>query len=518
MRRPLRPKNPRGQVTSVQSVPAPIGGWNAKNSIAAMPPQDAVSLVNWFPTTVDCELRGGYAAHGTVTGTVETLAVYNAMDGTNELYAVTDTDAYDVTSAGAGSAQTITVTDGKWQTLNFGDGTNNYLIMVNGVDAPQYYNGTSWTLITGVSSPALSGATLTDLVHVTEYQGRLYFLKNNSLEFEYLAAGAAGGPLTAFDLSSFANLGGYLMWAATWSFDGGDGMDDYIVFMTSQGEAIIYRGTDPSTAADWLRVGTYFLGKPLGRRSFAHYGGDLIALTQNGAYPMSSSLKTATIDERIALTDKIEKAFNDAANNYGSNFGWDVTLLPLKSALVFNIPIAVGGTHQQYVMNTITNSWCKFDSWNGECFTVFNDELYFGASGVVRKAWTGTIDLTNEIVAVGKSAFNYFGDASQLKRVTLFRPMLQVNGDIAFLTGLDVDFSDRSITGTASFSTSTAGAWGSATWGSGSWAFGLNTARKWTSPSYNVGYAFSGGVKVNADSLEVHWVACDYVYEDGGVL
>lgn len=518
MRKPLRVKNPRGQVSSVQSVPAPIGGWNAKNPISDMPPGDAISLVNWFTTTVDCVIRGGNYQFSTVTGLVETLAVYNRANGTNALFAASSTDVYDVSSGGAGVAQSLTITSGRWQTINFGDGTNQYLIMVNGVDAPYYFDGTNWILITGVSSPSLSGPTLSKLVNVNEYQGRLFFLEKDSLSFWYLPANAAGGTLVEFDLSSFANLGGYLMWAATWTFDGGSGQDDHIVFMTSEGEAIIYRGTDPSTASTWAKIGTYFLGKPIGRRSYVQFAGDLIALTQNGAYPMSQALKYAQVDERVALTDKIEKAFNEAARSYQGNFGWDCTLIPLKSALMFNIPISEGGQHQQFVMNTISKSWCKFENWDGECFAVFNDELYFGKNGAVHKAWDGANDNGDNIIAVGKTAFNYFGTQSQQKKFNLFRPLLQTNGDISFLTGFDVDYSDNEITGIATYSTTGSSTWDVSKWDEGYWSSGLDIVRKWTSPAADVGYCVSGGLKIATNSVEVHWVACDYVFETGGVV
>ena len=42
------------------SVPAPIGGWNARDSLANMSPTDAVQLVNWFPTPTDVTMRKGY--------------------------------------------------------------------------------------------------------------------------------------------------------------------------------------------------------------------------------------------------------------------------------------------------------------------------------------------------------------------------------------------------------------------------------------------------------------------------
>lgn len=516
MRAPLRSKGQRSQVSTVYSISSPTGGWNARDSIANMEPTDAVKLINWFPTTTDCELRGGYDSHSTgITGTVKTLAVYNKPDGTNKMFAADENDVWDVSSAGTATAQSATVTDGQFQYLNFGDGTTNWLIMVNGSDDPLYYDNSSWTSVDAVSTPALTGITSSNLIHVNEYKGRLFFIEKNSLSFWYLTAGAAGGALSEFDLSSFCNEGGYLMWMATWSFDSGDGPDDAAVFMTSEGEVIVYRGTNPASASDWVLTGVYKIGKPIGRRSFIKYEGDLIVITQNGVYPLSLALQSS--DKRTALSNKIENAFNLAARNYGSNFGWDITYLPLRSALIFNVPVNVGSEHKQYVMNTITKSWCEFDSWNGECFAEFNDELYFGGDAVY-KAWNGTDDNGSEIVAIGKTAFNYFGQTSQLKRFSMFRPLLQTNGNIEFLTGLDIDFSDRDIVALSNYVVISGAVWDVAKWDESYWASSLEVVRNWTSPNNNVGYAASGTLKVNSDSLEVHWVANDYVYEYGGII
>ena len=517
MRTPVQPRT-GSQTTTVQSIPAPIGGWNTRDPLAAMNPMDAVELNNWFPTTTDVVTRRGHEAHATgITGTTETLAVYNGLNGTNKLFAVSDTDAYNVSSAGAGSAQSLTITDGKFQTLNMGDGTNQWLMMFNGADAPKYYDGTSWVEVTGATSPALTGVTPTTIIQGCEYGGRLYLIPKDSLSFWYLPANAVGGLALEFDLSGFADMGGYIMWAATWTFDGGDGVDDKIVFMTSQGQAIVYTGTNPSSAVTWARVGTYNLGKPIGRRSFIKYGGDLIAITQNGAYPLSTTIENYDINNKSAVTDKIEPTFTYASRTYGSNFGWEATLFHSESAMIFNIPLSAT-TSEQYVMNTITKAWCKFDSWNATTFAVFNDELYFGGSTVVQKAWTGTADLGSNIVCYGKSAFNNFGSVSQQKRWTLFRPMLQVNGAIGFKTDMDIDFSDRPITGTATYTTTAASTWDVAKFDEGFWTATLEIVRAWTSPDSNVGYYASGKVKIDTNSTRVHWVASDYTFEQGGIL
>ena len=49
------------------SVPAPIGGWNARDSLANMSPTDAVQLVNWFPTPTDVTMRKGYTVASILT-------------------------------------------------------------------------------------------------------------------------------------------------------------------------------------------------------------------------------------------------------------------------------------------------------------------------------------------------------------------------------------------------------------------------------------------------------------------
>jgi hypothetical protein len=49
------------------SITSPIGGWNARDSIAQMPPTDAVTLTNLFPTPTDVQLRKGYTRYSQLT-------------------------------------------------------------------------------------------------------------------------------------------------------------------------------------------------------------------------------------------------------------------------------------------------------------------------------------------------------------------------------------------------------------------------------------------------------------------
>ena len=520
MRQPLRQNNTQVRTCSVASVPAPLGGWNSRSGLAEMKPNQAVALENWFPSTAYCEGRGGTSAHATaMTGNGKTLAVYTPMTGTSKMYCFTASGMYDVSSAGAVAASKATSTSGKWQYVNFGDGTNNYLICVNGTDKPVYHNGTTFVMVDGTTSPALTGITTTELIHVFVFKGRLIFIQKATLSFWYLAAGAAGGALTEFDLSTEAVKGGYIVAAASWTLDAGTGLDDYAVFVTSEGEAIVYQGTNPSSAAAWAKIGTYNVGRPLGRRCLTRYGGDLVVLTESGAFPLSKAILTAAVSYENALSYNIEPTFVESARSSGTIFGWEATVYPAHSAMIVNVPQAEDGVHTQYVMNTITKAWCKFTGWDAECFAVFNGDLYYADGTVVYKAWTGYSDAGTNITLYGKQAFNYFGDKGRTKHFDMFQPVMAVNGSsFSYLTDIDVDFRDNEITGVATFNVANRAVWDVDVWDECLWAAGLEVVKEWTSPAENVGYCAAGKLKITTNTLQVQWMSSNMMYRVGGPL
>ena len=73
------------------SVPAPIGGWNARDSLANMSPTDAVQLVNWFPTPTDVTMRKGYTVVSILTTStgVKTISSITYVNSTATLTTAT---------------------------------------------------------------------------------------------------------------------------------------------------------------------------------------------------------------------------------------------------------------------------------------------------------------------------------------------------------------------------------------------------------------------------------------------
>lgn len=524
MRTPARIERIQGvakvQVTHVKSIPAPVGGWNARDPLAAMKPMDAVQLDNWFPRVADCTIRGGEQDH--VTGFAlrpKTIMQYTPPTALNKLFASTDAGVYDVTSPGAVGAAVVACTEGYWNWTQMGVSGGHYLMLFNGQDNPLYFDGAAWISITGVSVPAITGLTTNTIISAAVYKRRLFLIQENKLSFWYLAADAVGGVAAEFLLGPLAQRGGYLMAISNWSFDGGDGPDDYAAFVTSEGEVIIFTGSNPADSTAWSLVGVYFVGKPIGRKCLKKYGGDLIVITEFGAFPLSKILLSATVDYKLALTNKIEGAFNTAARTYGANQGWMATILPNQSAFIFNIPKTANGTTAvQYVMNTTTKSWCQFTGWNASAFEVFNSELYFADSTRIAKAWTTRADHGTNIVAEAETAYNNFGSQSQLKKWGLYRPMLLVDGPITYSIGLSVDFQREVALSTVTASGVSGATWDVSLWDVGLWAAGLEIRSDWRTPAAFEGYWAAGLLNVSTNSLEVQWVSQDYTYEFGGVI
>jgi hypothetical protein len=305
---------------------------------------------------------------------------------------------------------------------------------------------------------------------------------------------------------------------STWTIDSGSGSDDKAVFITSEGEIIVYAGTNPSAAASWALVGVYEIGRPLGYRCATRVAGDVIIITQTGIFSLSNTINDSGVNYNNAVSKKIEKLFNENALLYGANYGWKATLYPAQSAMIVNVPQAEDGTHYQYVMNTITKAWCRFTSWDAEDFVDFNGSLYFCDGTVVYQAWDGTSDNGQDIYFYGKTAFNYFGNNSQAKHFKLFRPVLTANGSLAYLVDIDIDFADKEITGVATYTGVASAVWDTSSWDDAYWAAGLQIVKDWNTPSEWTGFCAAGKLKIASQTLSVQWLSTDYLYETGGIL
>ena len=134
---------PKGRSATTTSLPSPIGGWNARDSLANMAPIDAVQLVNFFPTPTDVTLRKGYTKSSIgITGKVNTLMNYTETSG-YKLFAAAGTKIYDAKPATA-VEYFSGITSDKLQHVNLTNQAGHFLVACNGVDPVMVFDGTRW--------------------------------------------------------------------------------------------------------------------------------------------------------------------------------------------------------------------------------------------------------------------------------------------------------------------------------------------------------------------------------------
>ena len=508
-------KNNAQRITTSQnvSIPAPVRGWNARDSLANMPEDFAVSLDNMFPNLTSCDLRSGYESHstGNGTGAVETLVEY-AGPVTRKLISAAGSVIYDSSAAGGSTSIATGKTNARWQTTMMGTSGGNFLFMVNGADAPIYYNGSAFV------TPTLSSVTAANIIHVTTHQRRLFFVFKQSLTFGYLPVVSVAGTVSTFDLSGLCRKGGYLMAIGSWTRDGGSGPDDLFVAITSEGEVILYSGNDPSTAADWVLSGVFSIGKPIGRRCIEKVGSDLIVTTQDGAISLTTFLPIDQVaSTSMAMSTNIQNEFLASARSYGDNFGWQSLHYPQGSYQLVNIPLTTT-TANQYVINTQTGAWCRFTDQNAACWALYNGDLYFGAQdgGIIYKADTGLDDNSNNIDWKILPAFSYYGARGSQKLFTLCRPHFTATGSPGFAIDLNLDFSDRTPTSVPTEPTITGALWDVARWDTGLWTGSAQTAN-WVTVR-GLGEAASPAIHGATKSITIKFNSYDMVWQQGNAI
>lgn len=511
MRQAARSKGSKTQVSGVVSIPAPIGGLNSRDSLAAMAPSDAVVLENFFPATTECVLRKGFSNHVTgISGQVETLMVYSTT--TEKMFAIAGGSVYDVSSSGAVGAAVVTgLSNSRWNYCNIATAGGQFLSMANGLDAPRLYDGSAW------STPAITGVTTTLLKTPIVFKNRQWFIEKGSLRTWYLPVQSIAGAASMIDMSAVAQLGGYIVDHATWTLDAGNGVDDYYVAVTNHGEIIVYQGTDPSSASTWALRGVWRLGAPVGDRCLFKLAGDMLMICQDGLLPLASALQSSRVNPRVALTDKIQWSISEDITNYGTNFGWEVFYYPSENQLWLNVPQTENANQYQYCMNTISRAWGKYTGYNANCFQLFNEESYFGGNGFVGKAWNGNTDAGNTIQGVALQAFSAYGSSGKLKRFTMTRPILRATGTPSVQGSMNIDFAKEITTTALSYTPTNDAVWDSALWDVGVWGGGYNIYQQWQGVN-GVGYYGAPQMRMATNGVDVRWVSTDVVFEEGQII
>jgi hypothetical protein len=401
------------------SIDAPIDGWDAFHSLDNMPATAAIVLDNLIPSSGEVLTRPGtieYIDLGTGVPCETVASLDSATD--SKLVAASGGGIWDITDSPEVTTAAIdveelapvgTFNNDRWQTSNFRKADESgILIMVNGSNDGQVYTpGTP-----GVLEPLLDTDLVgVDFIGVTVFKGRCYYWKDEDDAFYYTEAGAYQGTYSRFPLGAFVKNGGKLVSATSWTQqDSGDGKDDFIVFIFSTGEILIYQGDDPGGVGFFEMVGRYKTAPVLSVRGDDEYGTDVVIMTRAGYVNLSSIVQKGTTSDVPQFSRLINRAIQKETRIRSELFGWDCKLFPRAGIFVFNVPLSETDFNQ-HIFNTVTERWCRFTNINVNCLAVHNNRMFGGTSdGRVLALFEGTSDEGVPIQFTALYAFNTMGD------------------------------------------------------------------------------------------------------------
>lgn len=525
----LRKPN-RGRRSLPVTLGAPTGGLNGRDSLADMDPADAFQLDNWFPANTSVDTRGGSLDFTTGMPTaVESLEVFTGAAG-SKMLAFDDGKIYDVSAGGAVGAPLLSGrTSNQTTSCMFSNAGSQFLLIYSGADAPLSFDGASLnalviTGLTGSQDLLLAGMA---------FKGRIFLTQAGQLGFYYLAVGAIQGAASYFDLQQQSLKGGSLAAICTFSQDSdGTGPQDYCVFATTEGEYIMYTGTDPSNASAWTLVGRYFGPPPIGRKSWFRFRSDVYFLTEEGVLSFTQIQQEGeSASQDDYLTSKLGRQFTDLLANEATP-GWDGMIYPRGMALIVNVPLtgSITGPYCQFVMNTTTGAWARYLGWNATCWALFNRRAYFGtADGRVVLADEGFTDNGMQVQATCRQAWNSFEDALRMegqglgggdddKQFHFASFSVQADGTPSIMCSMNVNFEDDPPQDGVMLAPTTGGVWDVATWDVDDWAGALST-QSLTISVGKIGYIASVWMQAASVAAKIRWFVTRIVLEKSkGVL
>lgn len=483
------------RVSQAAGFVAPLGGINDLDPIAAMDPTFCLSMINWYPGTTSVRSRAGYREWAiNLSGTVRRLIPYKALDGSSQLLATTDTGLYNVSMSGDAPTLMTAISNGDLDYAQFATVAGNWLVLVNSTDSGWVYDGTTLTPMTQ-TSPAttpgqIEGVNPNRLFSVTTFKRRLWFAEEDTLTAWYLDTDAIAGTATPFYLGSVFKKGGYIKYVVPWSMDAGEDIEDRLMFVSSTGELAIYAGTDPNSATDWKLQAVYEVPAPVGVKSYAELGGDILLLTRSGIIPLSRVVNgqaNAAIFES-SLSKRISTIINTLFRISGSSDRWQLGNALSSQAIVIVMPPISPTPGRQYVMNVVTGAWTQFDV-QATCFTEFKGDIYFGdESGRVLRfgdVFKDDIKLDGSggvpIQCSLFTAYSDLGASGTLKHFKMIRPIFQGAHTPSFKIAVNVDYSLSPLAG-APANPGAASAfylWDSAFWDDAFWSSSATVSRPW---------------------------------------
>lgn len=494
--RPSAINRPAPQRTSVSKIPAPVAGINAQAGLSEMAPNEAIFLKNIIPARYGCRVRSGYMEFATNVGTggVRTVLPYvGSSDAQNRLFACAQNAIYNVSAGGAAPPSVLAfgisdTTSGYGQWTLYVTNAGHFLVYTDESNGYKLYTESTglWTtIVLGGGAGQVTPADPASFVGCVIFKSRLWFVKKDSASAWYLPVGAVTGTVTEFNFGNKFKHGGTLVALYNWTIDGGEGLDDYLVAISSTGDIIIYKGNDPSSASDFVQHGQWYIGQtPVGRRIAGSFGGELYVLSAYGVVPLTKLIAGALIQqEDIYISRKINPLINEQMSVSRTTLGWEIKLVPADNLLLISTPKRTGLDYLQFVQSLNTQGWSTFIDIPYNTGEVYLDDFYIGDTDNRVLLYTGNSDNVPLAGTTGTDiefsvlqTFQEEGAVGTYKRTQFIRPVFIASAPPAYIAEVRYDYNLSELFGAPSASSVSGALWDVGVWDSALWSVELATA------------------------------------------
>lgn len=504
---PVAPfKTPRkvaaAQVAQVFNIPASVGGLNYRDPISAMDPRDALILNNFIPRQQGVEIRKGWKVNTeTISLPIESVFAFKSQQGSvnDRVFAAADGDIYNVTSNPATVLVSNTGSNAdEWNTTMFATPGDTFLLAVSPGAGYWTYNVTNgWVHRTPTNLPSTVRTVMV-------WKRRVWFTCENDTRVYYMDdVDAIDGSVTALPMGSALRNGGYISALINWTIDAGLSVDDFMIAVGTEGDIVIWEGTDP-TSADTFRVkGVWYVG-PVPRHGtyYTNFGGDVMIVSQAGLVPMSKLISGQFTDVQQSPASKIQPVLIKLVNDLLNEKYWSVFPVPSSEVLIINAP-AKAGVYTQFAMNVVTGSWCTFTGIPMRCTTMLGGQLYFGTfDGRTAKGLYGNTDDAPRAGGDGdfiqadiQTAFNSFGTPANNKKFGLAKPIFIAPSAPSVKVRINTQYAFSNVAGSPSYVSTPDARWDAAVWNVARWVGDANTYQAWVGTT-GLGYYAALRMKV----------------------
>lgn len=496
-------------------LPTPLGGLNTADPVIATGPEYAYVLSNFLTKPYGIEVRKGYKEwlpSGFSFGNqIRTLMGYsNPVAANQRLFAcesnasstvwnITTPNTAPISSLVPGAGADV---PGEWYYVNFNTPAENFLCAILANKGYYTYSAlTGWTLVadgTGAGKIEFkyNGVTYlsTQMTYVFSWKNRLWFLQKDSALLWYLPTNQITGTAAAIDLGQLLKRGGSLYMGLDWTYDSGDGLNAYLVLCSSNGDMVIYQGSDPSTAATFQLKGTWYIGRvPYGRRGFCAYGGDTLIATEYGIVSVSDMVsgRLVNLQTQSSVAPKYNPSLAVIVSDNINTPYFQLISFPTEDVVILASPAidAETGIRFSCIMSHFGNSWSNMTQMDiltaifAQGNFIFADrggKVFLGFTGFRDAAsYDGTTTVGAEVTGTFATSFQSYGSPNSNKRAQRIRLLGRIGGSVSFGAKLRGEYDLSSPPSVPSPASSAPSIWDVNKWNESLWQTPRASFSKW---------------------------------------